>query len=334
MARLSRLKFSNPEEGYYHVISRMVQQEFLLGEKEKEYFLSLLKKLSQVYFVRVATFSIMENHIHLICQMIPSDQVSDEDLQRRFDLYYNENIPNKRRRVLFKEEHDRYRKRFGDLSCFVQDLKQRFSRWYNRQHKRHGHVWAERFKSVLLGDTQALLACMVYVELNAVRAGLVSSPEAYRYCGLHHWVAGGLISKWLDYDSLASALPSLSAEPDHTPTDLMRRYLRIIYVEGIKQTSGKASLSEGDPEYSLETWFADVGVLSFIRRIWYLSDGVMLGSKSFCDDNFNEFRSYFQTKGDRTGKLISTKYKKKNVSAPEGNLLHLHSIRSFTRLDL
>ncbi|MFC1849580.1 transposase [candidate division CSSED10-310 bacterium] len=181
MARLSRLKFNNPEEGYYHVVSWMVQQEFLMGDKEKEFFLTLLKKLAQVYFVRMATFTIMSNHVHLIFQMIPSDQVSDEDLRRRFNLYYNEDVPKKRQRVLCDGDHDRYRQRLSDVSCFIQDLKQRFSRWYNREHKRYGHVWVERFKSVLLGNIRALLACMVYVELNAVRAGFVDCPEEYRY---------------------------------------------------------------------------------------------------------------------------------------------------------
>ncbi len=61
MARLSRIKFSDPEEGYYHVISRTVQQEFILHEKGKEYFMKLLKKLSQVYFVRVAAFALLSN---------------------------------------------------------------------------------------------------------------------------------------------------------------------------------------------------------------------------------------------------------------------------------
>ena len=111
----------------------------------------------------------------------------------------------------------------------------------------------------------------------------------------------------------------------------------------MEQTYGKASLSEGDVEDRVEalaktdntkTDVSEMGALSFMRRIRYFSDGVLLGSKSFCEDKFNEFRSYFQTKRDRTGKLISTKHKKKKVSAPEGNLLHLHSIRSFTRLDL
>ena len=113
----------------------------------------------------------------------------------------------------------------------------------------------------------------------------------------------------------------------------MMRYLRIIYVEGMDESSGKVCISEGDVDYSLDTEFVDLGVLCFTRRIRYFSDGVMLGSKSFCEEKFNEFRSYFQTRRDRTGKLISMKHKKKKISAPEGNLLHLHSIRSFTRLD-
>ena len=104
-------------------------------------------------------------------------------------------------------------------------------------------------------------------------------------------------------------------------------------LEGLEQTDGKANLSEGEVEYSLETEFVDSGVLSFRRRIRYFSDGVMLGSKSFCQEKFNEFRSYFKTKRTRTGKLITRSHLKEKVSAPEGNLLHLHSIRSFMRLN-
>jgi len=333
MARLSRLKFSNPEEGYYHVISRMVQQDFLMGTKEKEFFLRLFKKLSQVYFVRVATFSLLSNHVHLIFQMMPQGQVSDGDLKRRFDLYYNEFVPDERKRELLEVDHDRYRKRFGDLSCFIQDLKQRFSRWYNREHDSSGHVWSERFKSVLLGDTRALLACMVYVELNAVRAGLVKNPEDYRYCGLHHYVTGGLISKWLDEGSLASALPSVSRRQSYTTKDVILRYLRIIYVEGMDRPYGKSGISEKEGSHLIEKEFVDVGVFSFMRRIRYFSDGVMLGSKTFCEEKFNEYRSYFQTSRDRSGLLISRNHKRIKVSAPEGTLLHLHSIRSFTRLE-
>ena len=40
--------------------------------------------------------------------------------------------------------------RMGDVSVFMKEFKQRFSRWYNRRTERFGTLWAERFKSVLV----------------------------------------------------------------------------------------------------------------------------------------------------------------------------------------
>ena len=332
MARMTRLKFYNPRSGYYHITSRTVLKSFLLGDVEKDYFLKVLQKLSQVYFVRVATFTLMSNHFHLIIQMIPSDEISDEDLERRFELYYNENVPPKRRRVYDGQEAEAFRKRFGDVSCFVQDLKQRFSRWYNRLNNSHGHVWAERFKSVLLEGDRALLACMVYVELNSVRAGIVSRPEEYRFCGLSHFLTGGRAARWLDHTCLSSVLTSVdgASTKGQASKALLKRYLEIIYANGIEERSGKARLSEEDAEYARATDFEGSDIFTFRRRIRYFTDGVMLGSKAFCDEKCQEFRSYFQTSKERQGRLMKTRHKKGTVSAPQDHLLHLHSIRAFS----
>jgi hypothetical protein len=79
MARMARIKFLNPKDGYYHIMSRNVLKSFLLDGSSKEFFLSLMKKLSQVYFTKVATFAIMSNHFHLIVQMIPEDEITEDD---------------------------------------------------------------------------------------------------------------------------------------------------------------------------------------------------------------------------------------------------------------
>tara|TARA_B100001123_G_scaffold354875_1_gene407626 strand:- start:165 stop:374 length:210 start_codon:yes stop_codon:yes gene_type:complete len=64
--------------------------------------------------------------------------------------------------------------RMGDLSFFIKELKQWFSIWYNRTHKRYGTLWAERFKSVLVkGVPASLKTIAAYIDLNPVRAGLV-----------------------------------------------------------------------------------------------------------------------------------------------------------------
>ncbi|MBN2381736.1 transposase, partial [bacterium] len=173
MARQSRLKYEDPRSGYYHIVTRTVLKSFLLDEIAKEEFLSILRKLSQVYFVKVVSFAIMSNHVHLIVRMLPQEEISDAELRQRHDRYYNEGKTLSRRR--FDPNRSEYfRARFGDLSKFMQDLKQRFSRWYNKRMNNHGHIWGERFTSVLLEAGRALTACMIYVELNSLRAGLVS----------------------------------------------------------------------------------------------------------------------------------------------------------------
>jgi putative transposase len=71
----------------------------------------------------------------------------------------------------------------GDVSMFMKELKQRFSIWYNKSHKRYGTLWAERFKSVLIEDTAGCLRTVAaYIDLNPVRAGIVKDPKDYRYC--------------------------------------------------------------------------------------------------------------------------------------------------------
>ena len=54
-----------------------------------------------------------------------------------------------------------------------------------------GHLWESRFKSVLLeGSRETLIKVCAYVDLNAVRAGLVEDPKDYRWCGYVEALAG------------------------------------------------------------------------------------------------------------------------------------------------
>jgi hypothetical protein len=78
---------------------------------------------------------------------------------------------------------DAFRKRFCDLSAFVKELKERFSRWFNKHHGRRGTLWMDRFKSVLVEDGEALRTMALYIDLNPVRAGLVEDPKDYRWSG-------------------------------------------------------------------------------------------------------------------------------------------------------
>jgi len=61
--------------------------------------------------------------------------------------------------------------RMGDLSRYVKEVKERFTRWYNKRHGRRGTLWMDRFKSVLVEDGEALRTMAQYIDLNPVRAG-------------------------------------------------------------------------------------------------------------------------------------------------------------------
>lgn len=85
-----------------------------------------------------------------------------------------------------------------DLSSFVGEIKQRFSQWYNRREGRKGPLWEDRFKSVLLeGQDGDDLVWVVgaYIDLNAVRAGVVQDPANYRHCGYGAAVGGDQLAR-------------------------------------------------------------------------------------------------------------------------------------------
>jgi hypothetical protein len=73
----------------------------------------------------------------------------------------------------------------------MREFKQRFTQWYNRRVGRKGPLWEDRYKSVLVeGREDLLLTMAAYIDLNAVRAGLVKDPKDYRWSGYGEAVVG------------------------------------------------------------------------------------------------------------------------------------------------
>jgi len=61
MPRIARMIVKD-EPALYHVISRTALKGFVLEDQDKDYFLSLIRRLSKVYFTEVLGFCIMGNH--------------------------------------------------------------------------------------------------------------------------------------------------------------------------------------------------------------------------------------------------------------------------------
>jgi REP element-mobilizing transposase RayT len=83
MARIPRLTMAG-EPAVYHVISRTALDGFVLGDVEKEYLLTLIQRLSTVYFIEVLGFCLMGNHFHLLVRMHSETSFSDDEIRKRF----------------------------------------------------------------------------------------------------------------------------------------------------------------------------------------------------------------------------------------------------------
>jgi len=67
----------------------------------------------------------------------------------------------------------------GGISDMMQSVGRRYVRYFNREYRRSGTLWEGRFKSSLVQSEKYLLQCQRYIELNPVRAGMVSDPAEY-----------------------------------------------------------------------------------------------------------------------------------------------------------
>lgn len=63
----------------------------------------------------------------------------------------------------------------------MQAIGRRYVRYFNDRYTRTGTLWEGRYRSALIDSNRYFFACSRYVELNAVRAGIVTHPSAYRW---------------------------------------------------------------------------------------------------------------------------------------------------------
>jgi len=99
-------------------------------------------------------------------------------------------------------------------AAFMEELKQRCTRWLHRQHLRKGTLWEERYRSVLVeGEVIALTAVAVYIDLNPVRAGLAESPEDCPWSGGRARARRGLLSILARHAGTGAARLEAAAAP-------------------------------------------------------------------------------------------------------------------------
>ena len=72
------------------------------------------------------------------------------------------------------------------LPQMMQAVGRRYVRYFNDSHARSGTLWEGRYRSTVIEADRYLLACMVYIDLNPVRAGMVREAGDYPWSSHGH----------------------------------------------------------------------------------------------------------------------------------------------------
>lgn len=144
--------------GYpHHVIQRgNDRQAIVRDDADREKLWALLVEQAAIFKVAIHAYVVMDNHLHLL-----ATPQTDEGLPK-----------------------------------LMQAVGRSYVRYFNLRHQRTGTLWEGRYRSNLIESERYLLACMVYIDLNPVRAGMVAQPADYKWSSHRHCI-GQASAPWV-----------------------------------------------------------------------------------------------------------------------------------------
>ena len=164
MPRTARIVVPNTP---HHIVQRGHNKQSVFHEDDDyRAYLSMLRKWTREYEVKVYGYCLMTNHVHILLD--PGSNVDS-------------------------------------LALVMKRVAGKFARRFNGRHNRTGSLWESRFKSSPIQTDPYLLACCRYIDLNPVRAGIVEHPGTYPWSSFRQ-KASASAETWIDSDPCYAAL--------------------------------------------------------------------------------------------------------------------------------
>lgn len=125
------------------------------------------------------------------------------------------------------------------IGMAMQSLGRRYVRYFNDYYGRTGTLYEGRYKATLIDTDAYLLACYRYIELNPVRAGMVSHPSAYRWSSYRSNALGEADALVTPHDGYLQ-LGRSASQRRRAYRALHERALESGVVEAIREATNKA----------------------------------------------------------------------------------------------
>ncbi|TLU64598.1 transposase [Thalassotalea litorea] len=201
---------------YYHCISRCVRRAYLCGkdhvsdrsyEHRRGWIEKRLLFLSQIFCIDICAYAVMSNHCHLVLHINHAQalKLNDEEVVNRWHKVCKGTLITQQFALgnqidgdllpTLKQTISIYRNRLFSVSWFMRLLNEPIARMANAEDECTGRFWEGRFVSQALLNESALAACMAYVDLNPVRAGIVDIPEKSEFTSIRRRIKALLQGK-------------------------------------------------------------------------------------------------------------------------------------------
>jgi REP element-mobilizing transposase RayT len=307
-------------------MSRVIEGRFIFDRVVKEKFREFLVAHCEFAGIDVITWCCMSNHFHLLVQVPNAEEsragLDDEEILRRLGLVSTGDRVKEARQMLermkeqspefgYPEYRGRLLSRMYDVSVFMQELKKRFTWWYNKRVGRKGPLWEDRFKSVLVeNDERVLLTMAAYIDLNPVRAGLVKDPKDYRWSGYGEAVAGNRQRRV----GLMKALGPMKRGEVRDGRSWKRSqafYRKYLYGAGEESALDDQAARKRRGAHASKAVAAvtrrdgELSVAQVVRaRMRYFTDSVALGSQTWVEEVFARNRERLKVKRERGARAM------------------------------
>ena len=216
----------------WHLTHRCHKKEFLLKlSRDRRRLLQWLYESRKRYGLVILNYSVTSNHVHFLV----------------FDEKGANVIPDS-----------------------VKLVAGRIGQEYNIRKKRKGAFWEDRYHATAIESGQHLLRCLVYIDLNMVRAKVVNHPSQWPFCGYNEIRKPRRKNVLIAYPKLAQLAGFKSYEEFSTEYN---KYIHesLSYDNNARQSKWSESIAVGSKSF-VRSIKEELGILAQGRKILETGD--------------------------------------------------------------
>jgi putative transposase len=226
--------------GIFHLTHRCHNRTFLLKfARDRDAYRGLLREHLRHFDVALLDYCVTSNHVHLLI-----------DAEERLEV-----------------------------GRFMREVASEFARAYNRRKDRSNAFWGDNYHATLVQAGDYLWRCLIYIELNMVRCGVVKHPRDWQWLGYHEMVGSRRRYRLIDLDRLCWRLRASS--PEELRKNLLANLEERIAREEVKrEPCWTESLAVGSLEFvekikPLIVFRRETEVVAAAESVWELRESTV-----------------------------------------------------------